>query len=195
MTAQNTTKKATNPFVRNPLEVDSNNSKSGRSFLDSMLGVNHADNTHGEQGMAQRLMSKEHTAPRRRSESVTVFHGRIDEEKRIIPQQMQEMRSKIDEQLVVLKRKNSEFISEINQIEKETLQSLPDKPGIYHVRFLELILSYLQILTAKVGEAKTWMSAMRTKKAKRGSLFAARSKNQGTQYSLSQELQSSRSVM
>jgi len=83
---------------------------------------------------------------------------------------------------------------EVVEVEKHAIQSLPEKPGVYHVRFLELLSSFLQGLTTKVSEAKNWMAAMHTKKAKRGSLFAVRSKKQGTQYSLSQELQSARSV-
>lgn len=190
MNSQTAIKKNSNNQTRNPLEIDSNQSKGNRSLLDSVLGMNYPS----EQDRRP-LSRREYPSQKRQSESVTVFHGNVDSEQRVIPQQIQELRARIDQQLDILKNKNSEFVTEINRIEKETMQSFPDKPGIYHIRFLELILSYLQDLTAKVGEAKTWMAAMRTKKAKRGSLFGARSKNQGTQYSLSQELQSSRSVM
>ena len=46
----------------------------------------------------------------------------------------------------------------------------------------------------KTGESRTWMQALMSKKAKRGSAFAARSKKQGTAYSMSQELSNSRNV-
>jgi hypothetical protein len=71
---------------------------------------------------------------------------------------------------------------------------LPEKPGIYHVRFLEIIVNVLRALRAKINESSTWMQALTSKKKKRGSLFAVRAKKKGTQYSLSQELSSARSV-
>ena len=74
------------------------------------------------------------------------------------------------------------------------MQSIGKKPGVYHVRYLELLLSFLQGVKAKVGEAKTWLMAIQSKRAKRGSAFAVRSKKQGTQYSLSQELSTARNV-
>ncbi|MDO9027792.1 MAG: DUF5660 domain-containing protein, partial [Candidatus Roizmanbacteria bacterium] len=94
----------------------------------------------------------------------------------------------------MIKRADASLLNDIRDVEKLTINDLPEKPGIYHIRFLELVLSILRTLRAKVGESKTWLQALMSKKKKRGSLFVVRSKKQGTQYSLSQELQSSRSV-
>ncbi|MCX6732754.1 MAG: DUF5660 domain-containing protein, partial [Candidatus Roizmanbacteria bacterium] len=63
-----------------------------------------------------------------------------------------------------------------------------------HVKFLEIVLQILRSVRAKVGESSTWMQALMSKKKKRGSLFASRSKKQGTAYSMSQELSNSRSI-
>lgn len=90
---------------------------------------------------------------------------------------------------------STELKSEVEQLQKITVNnSSSQEQGIYHVRFLEIVLSLLQTIWEKVGESKTWLQAMISKKKKRGSLFVARSKKMGTQYSLSQELQSARSV-
>ena len=100
----------------------------------------------------------------------------------------------IRKEIGFLKKENSALASEVKDVEKLTVSELPEKPGIYHVRFLEIVLNVIKHLRAKVGESKTWLEALVSKKKKRGSLFAARSKKQGTQYSLSQELTSARSV-
>jgi len=112
----------------------------------------------------------------------------------LIKKQINELTELIRKEIDMLKRENSSLLSEVRDVEKLTIDSLPEKPGIYHVRFLEVVLSMIRHLRAKVGESKTWMNALITKKKKRGSLFSSRSKNKGTQYSLSQELQSARSV-
>jgi hypothetical protein len=71
---------------------------------------------------------------------------------------------------------------------------MPEKLGVYHVRFLEIILKILQSIKLKINESGTWLEAMRSKRAKRGSAFMANSKKKGTQYSMSQELTLTRSV-
>jgi len=112
----------------------------------------------------------------------------------LIKKQISELTELIRKEIDLLKKDNSSLLNEIGDVENLTINALPEKPGIYHVRFLEIVLSMIRHIRAKVGESKTWMEAMITKKKKRGSLFAVRSKNKGTQYSLSQELQSARSV-
>lgn len=90
-----------------------------------------------------------------------------------------------------IKAESSGLTAEIESIEKAVLQNLPNSVGIYHVRYYELILRYLRNVRAKVSEARTWLMAVRTKKA-RG--YAANSKTKGSSYSQSQELQVARSV-
>lgn len=114
------------------------------------------------------------------------------------PKQIQEIQHLVEEirrEVKEIKARGEGLNAEVEQIEKVTLQSLPDKPGVYHIRYLEIVLSFLRGLKAKVGEARTWLMAMQSKKAKRGSAFAVNAKKKGTQYSLSQELSNARSVM
>lgn len=105
-------------------------------------------------------------------------------------QQMAEIRElikAIKQEVDAIKRADSAMMGEVRDIEKLTLDSVPAKAGIYHVRFLELVLKVLQTLRAKLSESSTWMEALHSKKAKQGSAFAARSKKSGTQYSMSEE--------
>jgi hypothetical protein len=112
----------------------------------------------------------------------------------LIKNKIAELTELIKKEIDFLKKDNSSLLNEVKDVEKLTLNDLPEKPGIYHVRFLEVVLNVIRHLRAKVGESRTWLEAMVSKKKKRGSLFAARSKKSGTQYSLSQELQTARSV-
>lgn len=125
----------------------------------------------------------------------TIFSHTRDQESRLIPQEISKLTAEIRHEIQQLKKTQKSLSREIVQIEKQTIQSMPDKPGIYHVRFLEIILSFLRALISKTNESRTWLAAMQTKRKKRGSLFAQRKKKLGTQYSLSQELHASRNTM
>ncbi len=111
-----------------------------------------------------------------------------------LKQEMTQLTDEIKGEVAQIRCLSQSLNSEAEEISKVTLQSLPEKPGVYHIRYLEILLSFLRGLRQKVGEARTWMSATQTKKAKRGSAFVVRSKKSGTQYSMSQELQTARSV-
>ena len=124
----------------------------------------------------------------------TIFNYREHYEDSEIKRQISELTEMIKREVEVIRKGNKDLLNEVRDIEKITLETLPEKPGIYHVRFLEVILSILKALRAKVGESKTWFEAMKSKRKKRGSLFMVLSKKKGTQYSLSQELQTARSV-
>lgn len=115
-------------------------------------------------------------------------------ETELIKKQIKELTELIKREIEAIKKINSEMIGEVKDIANLTINQVSEKPGIYHVRFLEIVLNILRQIRAKVSESKTWLQAFLTKKKKRGSLFAVRSKKLGTQYSLSQELQLSRSV-
>lgn len=163
---------------KNPLE----------SLLEPVFG-NYADREYQED---DRSADRPTEKPQRRKETVFNFREHYEREnvQREIQQLMQQIRREIDE----VKRADASLLQEVKDIEKMTVEVLPAKPGVYHVRFLEIVLSFLRTIRSKIGESKSWLEAMMSKKKKRGSLFAVRSKKMGTQYSLSQELQSARSV-
>lgn len=123
-----------------------------------------------------------------------VFNYQEYYETTLIKRQIQELTEMIKKEIEAIKKLNATLLSQVKDVEVLAVNELPEKPGIYHVRFLEIVLNILRSLRAKVGESSTWLTALISRKKKRGSLFAVRSKKMGTQYSLSQELQSSRSV-
>jgi len=123
----------------------------------------------------------------------TLFSFREQEEGRQI-NEIKELIQAIRREVQEIKQADASLLHEVKDIEKLTIDSMPEKPGIYHVRFLEIVLKVLRSLRLKIGESNTWMQALVSKKAKRGSAFARRSKKSGTQYSLSQEHQVTRNV-
>lgn len=178
-------------FRKNPLEQDLESKKNSSNMLDQLFG---------QTGEVSRERQNERERAERQSESAhrgefTVFNYQNYHETEIVKDKVKRLMEEIKQEIQAIKKENKDLEAETNKAEKELLKDLPEKPGIYHIRFFELILSILKRARAKVGEAKTWLAAMRTKKKKRGSLFLARSKKKGTKYSLSPELQSARSVM
>ena len=131
--------------------------------------------------------------PSVRPEGGNLFSYRHIEEDRKL-HEIKELIKQIKQEVEMIKRADKALMSEVRDVEKLTINSLPEKAGIYHVRFLQLILKVLELVRAKLGESKTWMQAFMSKKAKRGSAFVVRSKKAGTAYSMSQELSNSRSI-
>jgi len=123
----------------------------------------------------------------------TLFSFRQVEEERQI-EEIKELICAIRKEVESIKQADKALMQEVKDIEKLTIDSMPDRPGIYHLRFLEIVLKVLQSLRLKIGESNTWMQALISKKKKRGSAFAIHTKEKGTQYSLSQEHQVSRNV-
>jgi len=174
----NTAKKTANAF-----------GKIGGGMLDQFFGDYESD----DEEFPQKPFEKEAKKTGKKQE-MKVFNYSEYYEDTLVKKQIKELTQEIKREVEALKKADASFIQEVKDIEKLTINELPEKPGIYHIRFLEIVLNILRVLRAKVGESKTWLQALMTRKKKRGSLFAARSKKQGTQYSLSQELQSARSV-
>lgn len=139
------------------------------------------------------LKEKQQGKPTKKIEN-NIFNYQLYYEKELIKKQIKELIELIRKEIEVIQKTNQAIISEIKDIANLTLNQQIEKPGIYHVRFLEIVFNLLKQIRAKIGDSKTWLTALLSKKKKRGSLFLSRSKKLGTQYSLSQELQLTRSV-
>lgn len=125
------------------------------------------------------------------------FDFSVHSETRVKQEKIQEIQQVIEQiraEVASIKRSSAGIDQEVERIEQATLGALPENVGIYHVRYYEILLSYLRGVREKVGEANTWLQAMQSKKAKRGSAFAAQSKKKGTSFSMSQELSAARNV-
>jgi hypothetical protein len=155
------------------------------------LGQNSFDSYYGK---GESISPNEKTSKLPQRKEFTLFSYNQYHEQEIVRKKINELINLIKQEVVLLKKAESSLATEVKDIEKLTIEQLSDKPGVYHLRFLEIVLSLLRNIRKKVSESRTWIEALMTKKKKRGSIFAARAKKMGTQYSLSQELQSTRSV-
>lgn len=108
-------------------------------------------------------------------------------------QGIEQIKEVITHEIRRLEQMNGQMNANLSNLQKLMLES-GEKKGLYQIRFMELMLELLRTLSLQVSESNTWLEAMISKKKKRGSLFGARSKNQGTQYSMSQELSLTRAV-
>ena len=166
--------------------------KIGGGMLDQFFGGadDHEDDNFGSEMNFKKELGKAKAGKK----EVKVFNYQEYYENTLIKKQIAELTEAIKKEIDMIKKADASLINDVRDVENLTINGLPEKVGIYHIRFLELVLNILRTLRAKVGESRTWMSALMSKKAKRGSAFAVRSKKSGTQYSMSQELSNSRSV-
>ncbi len=124
----------------------------------------------------------------------TIFNYQQYYEQEVIKRKIKELLEVIRNEIAAIKTTQKNLLTEVKDIENLTFNTTAEKPNVYTINFLEIIISILRNLRKKIGESKTWLEALVTRKKKRGSLFLARSKKMGTQYSLSQELQAARST-
>lgn len=151
----------------------------GSGFFDQLTGNYENKESQNKNGEERRKASGK--------QEFSVFNFQHYHETEVVRREIGELTEQIKKEIVFIKKANKALEGEIKDIEKISIESLPEKPGIYHIRFLEIILSILRLIKSKVHESNTWLQAMISRKKKRGSLFAARSKKLGTQYSLSEE--------
>lgn len=161
----------------------------GGGFLDQMFGAYPPDEKTSQEAIWRNKI-REQQPPQKKKEA-NVFNFSHYHEKEIVSRKVTKLQEEIKEAVRVIKHDSSDLVKEA---EKLSLEPISEKPGVYHERLLEVILSLLKALRLKIGESKTWMQALISKKAKRGSLFAKRSKEKGSQYFLSEEIKNTRSV-
>jgi len=164
----------------------------GGGILDQLLGVqNHSETSETEQVQFE---AQEKQEKKQVKKEANLFNYQNYHETIIVKKQIKELIEQIRKEVDYLKQADKSLLQDVRDIEKLAIDSVPENPGIYDVKFLEIVLRVLQSVRMKVGESRTWLSALVSKRKKRGSLFSARSKKQGTAYSLSQELSTARSI-
>jgi len=174
--SQNQKSKSKFPY-KNPVETPTNNP------FDFYYSTFSEKKTSQQKEQVTRSMRKE----------FSLFSYQEYYERELVKKQIKELVEQIRKEIELIKKADKALLNQVSEIKNISVEQLSEKPGIYHVRFLEIVLRILKSLRQKIGESKTWLTAMISRKKKRGSLFMALSKKKGTQYSLSQELQLTRS--
>lgn len=127
-----------------------------------------------------------------KSPEFTIFNFKSHSENENIKKEISELTHMIKAELKDIQNVNKSIISEVKDIEKASMEYQGEKQGIYHVRFLETLLSILHVMRQKVQEGQTWLMAINSRRKKRG--FMSLAKEKGTQYSLSSEHQVTRNT-
>lgn len=144
-------------------------------FLDQMFGG------RGSEGYPSQ---KEQKSPPRRME--TLVFSRKSFESQTQEQQLQcEIRGllkQLKDQITVLEKSEKSLTSEISKIKVE---QLPNKTGIYYLRFFEWLITIVRQLRVKVEEGRAWLETFTRRKKKLG--YWKMYKKHGTTFGLSHE--------
>lgn len=100
-------------------------------------------------------------------------------------QETQEIAQKISEIQWELKRLVASSQQLAVEFKEVTMETVPAKPGVYHVNFFEWLLSLIKNIREKIEDSCVWLRAFQSKKAKRG--YWAMFKKHGTSFGLSNE--------
>lgn len=130
------------------------------------------------------------TAPERKKANVFSFSEYRESE--MVPKQIEHLQGQILRDAKVLEKAAPTTSKEAQKLVLQI--STPEKSGVYLIRLLEGVMNLLRAMRIDTSRSGNWSEAMQSKKKKRGSAFAVRSKSQGTQYSQSQELTNARSI-
>ncbi|MBP6994445.1 hypothetical protein KBB12_04335 [Candidatus Woesebacteria bacterium] len=116
---------------------------------------------------------------------------RMDEDRK----QIDEIHSMLRKEIEKYEKAQHTMNENLEKIKKMLLlEQQQAKKGIYHVTHAEVLVMMFRSFLSNINESNTWLEALISRKSKRGSLFATRSKSKGTQYSMSQELSIARST-
>ena len=168
----------------------------GSGILDQFFGSSHEEDESDEMKEVFDAKEKLDTSksPSKGKKEANIFNYNEYHENVLVKREIAQLVQEIKREIEYFKKADKALLNQVKDIESLSINSLPEKPGVYHVRFLEIVLRVLRHMREQIGESRTWMQALISKKKKRGSAFAVRSKKAGTQYSMSQELSTARSV-
>lgn len=186
------------PIVKNPLEslreVSTDVVKSasssiggiGTGIFDQLLGIDQSEYKYNPESLKPKPEKKVNFAPRR--EFKTIWSMQQEHEARAIRHLLEQVKKEVK----MIRQADSALLQEVKDIDKLTIELPENASGIYHIRFLELVISILRTLRIKINESRTWLATFKGKANKKG--YKALSKKKGTSFSMSQELTASRSV-
>ena len=163
----------------------------GKGIFEQLLNQQSNEQTSRYEKPSQ--SQEEQPKPIFRPEGGTLFNFRNLEEEREI-NEIRQLIQQIKQEIEAIKKRSSEILNSVKDIENAAINDGGEQKGVYVLDMLRRFTSELQKVGMSIGNSSNWLEAMQTKKAKRGSLFAARTKSKGTQYSMSQELSNARSI-
>lgn len=121
--------------------------------------------------------------PKRIRRSEVVFNYRERREEAKLNSELSQLMREVNNEIELLKKEDQSLVSDVSKI---TLAEIPEKAGVYHLRFLEFVIKLLKSIRHKISEGKLWLQvSFEKKKQKRFWMLA---KHKGTKFSMSKEL-------
>lgn len=117
------------------------------------------------------------------TKETTVFSFRERSEDRHIRQETQYIVDQLKKQITLLEKSEKSLSSEIAKIKVE---QIPQKTGIYYLRYFEWLIGIVKNLITQVEEGRTWLAAF-TQRKKRKIGYWKMYKKHGTTFGLSHE--------
>lgn len=148
-----------------PIERSEEKPKDSLGFFDQLFG---SQDRSPERPISSFPQKTENKAPI--NNEFSIFNHRDYSENKLVPEKIRELQETIKHEIKALKQASSSVDEQVHNIEKQVMSSTKEQAGVYHVHFLETLLSMLKLLRVKVSEAGSWLQAIQTKKAKRGSM-------------------------
>lgn len=143
---------------------------------DSIMGQFSGEIKHTEYGKLQSPEKK------RQSNEILIFSRTVKEKEQQIYQETSIILQKLKEQVTILEKSNKGLVTEMAKVKVE---QIPQKSGIYYIRFLEWLLTVVAQMRVKVEDGKAWLATFTQKKKKLG--YWKMYKKHGTTFGLSQE--------
>lgn len=148
------------------------------SFMDQLLGI-----PASEEPSPERLPADE---KKRKRQEILLFQYRRKEMERNFElgpnAEIREIVRTLKQQVTLLEKSESSLSRDLAKI---NVEQLPQKTGIYYLRFFEWLLQMVKQLRAKVEEGQTWLTAITSRRKKMG--YWKMYKKHGTSFGLSGE--------
>jgi hypothetical protein len=122
---------------------------------------------------------QENPQPVVHSEGFVTIEAREDFETK---QEIKKLIELVKQEIKLIEQHNKMLITEAAKV---TLDALPEKPGIYHVRFFEWLLGLLRDVRKKVTESGNWLAMARGKQKRMG--YWGLAQKHGTKYTMSSD--------
>ncbi|MBI2032629.1 MAG: hypothetical protein HYV38_03445 [Candidatus Levybacteria bacterium] len=159
-----------------------------KDLWNQMLGSEKPNRRGGDLSEGQDLiLNQKNEAPKHADLEPAINYRReiLGREKRVLTENAQEIRVKIEEVMIEIRR----LIESSQELQVEfaevAVEEVVEKPGKYHLNFLEWLLSTIRDTRQKVEYGGAWLEAFYSKKSKRKywNMF----KKHGTSFGLSNE--------
>lgn len=96
--------------------------------------------------------------------------------------QIGQIMRELQKEVMQLQKQTSELTGEVRAI---TVETMPAKPGAYHLNYFEFVISMLRDLRKRVSESRLWLQMWAKKKQQKG--YWAMFKKHGTSFAMSDE--------